>query len=204
MAMSEKVPPESQLSTFIGDILRNDLHTQHEMTVFRSKLEFAGLPVAAKKNIWYATLIERILTVLDRGAIPLEFRDIAVAAVNAASDAHDIRNDVAHELLTQDYTDEAKYRSVLRWAEPPRPLAELEAHGRQILRANWRMRGVWIIAPFWIGGPIEIYDDANNLRSWTRVAMDQIADSTEGIRGTPGESPEPPGGYASMVSPTAH
>jgi hypothetical protein len=80
-------------------------------------------------------------------------------------------------------------------------MEEIEKCADDLRRAMYRMRGVWIIAPHWVGGPIEDDLDVDDMRSWTRVAMGHIADLPGVIQGTPGSAPEPPDGWRSPPIP---
>lgn len=82
----------------------------------------------------------------------------------------------------------------------PRPIAELAECAQALQRATYRLRGAWIIAPYWLGGERDSWATARDLRSWTRVAMGEIADVPGQILGTEGEAPEPPGGWERLVA----
>lgn len=52
----------------------------------------------------------------------------------------------------------------------------------------WRLRGVWIIAPHWLGSGDDgdhRWDDRYDLLSWKRVVMGHIADDRHRVVGTP-------------------
>jgi len=74
-------------------------------------------------------------------------------------------------------------------------MKDLEKCADDLKVATWRLRAVWVIAPHWLGGPTDEWETVESLTSWTRVAMGHIADDPHQVRGTPGKSPEPPGGF---------
>ncbi|MFF1573924.1 hypothetical protein ACFVWR_14350 [Leifsonia sp. NPDC058292] len=184
-----------RLSYLIGEIVRNDVWAESEMRSVWRALHDAHLPVGEmQRNFGY--LVKQVRTALRLPSIPHDFQVLALEVIEATHAVHQMRNTVAHDLLIQDHFDSNLVRS-MRTSAPPRPFAELQAISADLMTMAWRLRGIWVIAPSWIGGASE--DDGNtreSLLSWTRVAMGHIRDDVpNAILGTPGDAPEPPGGY---------
>lgn len=193
--MLDDLDPKYRLSYLIGEAVRNDVWAESEMrSVWRALYE-ARLPVGPVQRD-FGRLIPQLRKTMHLPSVPADFRDLALEVIEATHAAHQKRNAVTHDLLIQDHFDSNLVRS-MRTSAPPRPLVELQAISEELMTLAWRLRGVWVIAPSWFGGISE--DDGQtreSLLSWTRVAMGHIRDDVpNAILGTPGDAPEPPGGY---------
>lgn len=192
--MIDDLDPKYRLSYLVGEIVRNDVGVESEMRMVWRKLHDAGLPIGDLQRD-FGRLLPQVRKTLEHPEVPVDFKAIASDVLEAASKAHQLRNAFAHDQLLQDYFDEDLVRS-MRARTPPRPMTDLQNLADDLLKLTWRTRGVWIIAPPWVGGPLDDFSDRDGLISWTRVAMGHIRDDIpNAIVGTDGESPEPPGGY---------
>lgn len=190
---SADLPEKYQLSYLIGEVVRNDVFAESETRMLWRKLQEAGLLEADKLS--FGRLFSKLRHALASPLVPADFRRIALDVLGEMDAAHKVRNEYAHTIFLH-YPEHGS--ELVRAARPgplPRKLDDIEKGARRLLTATWRMRGVWIIAPFWIGGEADDYESADDLRSWTRVAMGHIADTPGQVIGTPGPAPEPPGGY---------
>lgn len=157
------------------------------------QLQAVGLLDADKFS--YGRLFGKLQQALKSPKVPAEFREIAQSVVRAAKATHNTRNEYAHTLFMHyPEFEEGLVRSG-RPGVQDRTLAAIGGGIEEARAVTWRMRGVWIIAPHWIGGKTDPYETASDLRSWTRVAMGHIADDPRMVVGTLGPSPEPHGGY---------
>ncbi|MGO4535199.1 hypothetical protein [Leifsonia sp. 2MCAF36] len=193
--MLEDLDAKYRLSYLIGEVVRNDVWAESEMRSVWRALHNAQLPIGPMQRN-FGFLIPQVRKTLRLPAVPEPFRKIALEVVEATHAAHQRRNTVAHDLLMQDHFDSNLVRS-MRTSAAPRPLLELHAVSQDLMTMAWRLRGIWVTAPRWLRGPFS--DDGqtrDSLLSWTRVAMGHIrADVPNAIVGTPGDAPEPPGGY---------
>jgi hypothetical protein len=199
MLTLEKVPEEARLSYLIGEIVSWDVWAENEMRTVCGSFDRAGL-TSEPWEVEYGRMIPQLLNAIDASGIPEPFRKLAASVINAAQRAHKRRSRYAHDILIQGRTKPERVLSMIK-RDPPRPLSEFESTADQLRRLTWRLRALHVIAQSWIGpalDPRTDWQDADNLRSWTRVAMDHIADLPFEIRGTPGRCPEPPGGYQSF------
>jgi len=192
--MLDDLYPKYRLSYLIGEIVRNDVWVESEMRMVWKKLRAVGL-LADDLQRDYGRLIKQVRKPLALPETPEPFRTIALEVIDAAQGAHKRRSVLAHDILMVDVVDDSRVRS-LRSLTPTRPLAELAAFSEELKTLAWRTRGLWIIAPQWIGGPLDDYETRDGLPSWTRVAMGHIrTDVPDRILGIAGDTPEPPGGF---------
>ena len=195
----EDVPEEARLSYLIGEIVRWDVWNENEMRMVCATFDRAGV-TAGRWEDDYGRMIPQLLVTIDAVGMPEPFRVLASKVVNAAQRAHQRRNKYAHDILMQDVIRPDKVLSLIKRLSP-RPFAEFESTANELRRLTYQLRALSVIAQSWIGpglDPNHDWQDADLLRSWTRVAMGHIADVPNEIRGTPGKSPEPPGGYQSF------
>jgi hypothetical protein len=109
---------------------------------------------------------------------------------------------MVHDLLVMGWGRNDDVHSAIR-KHPPRPMRELVECGDALRACGYRLRGLYIIAPYWLLTSGDTWDDAAGLRSWTRVAMGHISDVPGSIVGTEGPAPEPPGGWDQIVAAAA-
>jgi hypothetical protein len=107
-----------------------------------------------------------------------------------------------HDLLVMGWGRNEDVHSAIG-KSPPRPMVELVDCANGLRACGHRLRGLYIIAPYWLGSEGDGWDDAAGLRSWTRVAMGHLADMPGLIIGTEGPAPEPPGGWDEIVESAA-
>lgn len=188
-----ELPEKYRLSFLVGEIVRNDVSTENETRMLWRRLQAVGLLDPDKFS--YGRLFGKLRKALASPQVPGAFRSIALDVLSTADAGHKTRNAFAHTIFMHhpkfgdDLVRPARH-GVESWQ-----LSKIEDAARDSLRTSWRMRGVWIIAPYWIGGPTDGYETAELLRSWTRVAMGHIADVPGVIEGTPGPAPEPAESY---------
>jgi hypothetical protein len=187
-----KVPDEYRLSFVVGEIVRNDVFAENETKALHNKLRVAGLTDEHFERD-FGRVLPQVLKILESPRVPEPFRKIAAQVVNKTQRAHAVRRDTVHDALTQMPFELDEIGS--GFGRPSRRLTTLEKCADDLKEVTWRLRAVWVIAPQWIGGPLDGWETAARLRSWTRVAMGHIADLPNEIRGTSGKSPEPPGGF---------
>lgn len=190
----EDLPPAYRLSWAIGEVVRQDVYAEHEMRVLWGALHGAGLGEGEKMPRSYGRLIPQVQSMLEEAEVPAEFGAMALPVIEDTAGAHRYRNEVAHDLLIEVPWGPDDARSAFG-AYPPRPLTEIESVSAGLKTLTWRLRAVRIIAPQWVGGPVESGATEQNYWSWTRVALGHIADNPDRIEGTEGPAPEPPGGY---------
>lgn len=188
-----ELPEKYRLSFLVGEIVRNDVSTENETRMLWRRLQAVGLLDPDKFS--YGRLFGKLRKALASPQVPGAFRSIALDVLSTADAEHKTRNALAHTIFMHhpkfgdDLVRPARH-GVGSWQ-----LSKIEDAARDSLRTSWHMRGVWIIAPYWIGGPTDGYESAESLQSWTRVAMGHIADVPGVIEGTPGPAPEPTEGY---------
>lgn len=201
------LPKEFELSFYLGEIVRNDVYAEHEMRVLWNFLDAAGLRQGLSAGDYkrgrerdFGRLIPQVRKLLSQSAVPPEFRRIALDVIETTHVSHTYRAKLVHDLLVQSPWDGNTVRSAFG-TNPPRSVDELRQCAAELKRSSWRLRGVWIIAPHWVGGPLDVpVDDEGSLRSWTRVAMGHIEDNPHTVIGTQGDCPEPPSGFRSEAS----
>lgn len=198
MVAIEDVPAPLRLSFYLGEVVRNDNHAESELGALYRSFQEAGLAAEPMQRD-FGRLIPQMRKLLGNERVPKPFAGVAIGALDFAGNAHRRRRELVHDLLTQDVLNANQVRS-MRGRRPPRPMSELKNCADDLLTATWRIRGLWITAPYWIGGQVEEGHDASDLRSWTRVAMGHIADHPYATIGTEGEAPEPPGGWRTLAS----
>lgn len=195
---ADELPERFRLSFLLGEVVRNDVYAEHEMRLVWNVLEDAGLGDGLERQRDFGRLIRQVRKMIVRSEVPDTFRTIASDVIEATHQAHLYRRDLVHDLLTECPQPRGVALSVFR-NHSPRPLEEIDRCGDDLKRASWRLRGLWIIAPSWVGGSLDEYRTVADLQSWTRVAMGNIRDDPGVIVGTAGPSPEPPGGYSDGV-----
>ncbi len=201
MLQLSEIPEQARLSYLIGEIVMWDVWAENETRVLCAALDRAGVTAGGWQGD-YGRMIPQLLTAIDEQDIPEPFRELASSVINAALRAHQKRSKYAHDILIPDHAEPEKVRSLIK-RDPPRPLSEFEKTANELRRLTWRLRGLHVIAQSWIGPGLNARTDwqsADDLRSWTRVVMDHIADLPFEIRGTRGKCPEPIGGYQSFGS----
>lgn len=188
--MSADVPPRFELSFLIGEVVRNDVFAESEMRATWWHLHAAGL-VRGEKPGGFGRVIDDVSRALRKPAVPPEFAVIAREVVWETGRQHQLRNALAHDQWIELRWDPGSIRS-MRTTEA-RTLEDLRVCARALLVLTWRLRGVSVIAPWWLDVvPDWERDLVDGLHSWTRVAMGHIADDVSQVRGTPGPAPMPP------------
>ena len=193
-----EVPEEFRLNYYMGEIVISDSFAEHEARVFWNVLHGVGLMVGRRPDM-FGRLLPALEAAVGGPTVPAEFRDIATPLLESARVWHKYRRDLVHDLLVKGWGRGDEVRSALG-KHPPRPMQEIVQCAEELRRASFRLRGLWIIAPYWLNGPRDSWADAESLRSWTRVAMGHIADVPNAIIGTEGPAPEPPGGWEAVVA----
>ena len=186
---AEGVPREFEFSFLVGEVVRNDVFVETETRVLWETLSMAGLAAGALQRD-YGRLLPVVRKAMRSASIPSPLRDIALPVIQAALEAHRERNLLVHDQWITVPWSPGEVRALRR--PKRRQLSELHALSAQLLSLTWRMRGVTIITPAWLGQENEAAD-ANDLHEWTRVAMGHIADDHHRVRGTAGPAPLPPG-----------
>jgi hypothetical protein len=189
--MSDEIPPRFELSFLIGEVVRNDVFAESEMRSLWWVLHRAGL-VRRDEPGTFGRAIDDVLRGLKKPEVPESFRAIALDVVQPTKHQHLARNQLAHDQWIQLRWEPEQLRSM----RAPRSvtLAELRACADALQYLTWRLRGVWIIAQWWLDVvPDWERDLRDDLQSWTRVAMGFIADDPSQVIGTPGPAPLPPG-----------
>lgn len=193
MVAIEDVPVTQRLSFYLGEIVRNDNHAESELHMLWRSFQSAGLTSEPMQRD-FGRLVPQMRKMLKHERVPTPFGEVAEGVLVFTANSHRRRRDLVHDLLAQDFFDANQVRS-MRGDRSSRPMSELRDCADDLIRAAWRIRGLWITAPYWTGGPREEGHDAWGLHSWTRVAMGHIAEHPYAIVGTEGEAPEPPGGW---------
>ena len=197
-SMPTDLPEKYRLSFLVGEIVRNDVFAETEMRTFFYKLNDAGLiNELHQQNL--GRLVSQVRKALNKNDVPVEFRKLALEVVEGLAVQHRLRSSLAHDQwmhLPKVRPD--KVRSMRR-PGTIQPISELEACATELIRLAWRIRGLWIIAPYWLNGDLSDHTSPEDLHSWTRVAMGHIADDPSMTRGTDGEAPHPPGGFPPAI-----
>lgn len=193
MTEAADVPERYRLSYLVGEIVRNDSYAEHEARVLWHRLRAVGLG-AERPLREFGRLLSELRRMMRDDRVPGDFSVIGQGAVDELAAAHRLRASLVHDVLMQVPWRDGQVISAIRRA-PNRPIQDLADCAETLRRGMYRMRGLWIIAPQWVGGVLEEPLDVPDLVSWTRVAMGHIADTLGIIEGTPGDSPIPPGGW---------
>lgn len=198
MPTFDEIPEPLRLNYFVGDIVISDSFTEHEARVLWGELLAVGL-VPGKRPEMFGRLLPNLEDAFKRPEVPDDLRQMALDLLATTRTWHTYRRDLVHDLLTMGWGRGDEVVSALR-KHPPRPMRDLAECARAIRTSGYRLRGLYIIAPYWLGGKVEGWETAEDLRSWTRVAMGHIADVPSVITGTEGHAPEPPGGWDHVVA----
>jgi hypothetical protein len=187
--VTDDVPDRYALSFLIGEVVRNDVGAESEMRMLWWRLRQAGL-VDEKMERDLGRLVKQVRCGLRDPAVPAEFGRIALDVLERTWTAHRLRNELVHDHWVNLPWDATQIRSMR--SASPRQLSDLRACAADLLTLTWRLRGVAVIAPAWLG--TEDHDDDEPLsdddaHSWTRVAMGHIADDPGRVAGTPGPAP---------------
>jgi len=193
-----EVPKEFQLNYYVGDIVISDSFAEHAARVFWHTLGQVGL-VSGGQPEMFGRLLPKLVMAVDAPALPAEFREIAVPLLELAQKWHRYRRDLVHDLLVTGWGEGNDVRSAIG-KHPVRPMSDLIECSEQLRKIGWRLRGLSVIAPYWLNGVHDEWEEADNLRSWTRVAMGHIAERKDVIVGTTGPAPEPPGGWDAIIA----
>ncbi|MDR5699857.1 hypothetical protein [Agromyces aerolatus] len=188
--MSAPLPPEYELSFLVGEVARDDVFVESEARVLWRVLHEAELVGEMQRD--FGRLIPQVRRALHAPSVPEAFRTIAVNVLDATLSAHRERNALVHDQWVSLVWAPGELRSAR--TSRSRQLSDLRECAAALKVLTWRMRGVHVIAPRWLGLVEE--DDvvsAADIRSWTRVAMGHIANDPHRVVGTAGPAPMPPG-----------
>ena len=191
------VPPELALNYYVGKLTIQDSWTEHEARVLWKDLSVCGIV----KGQWareFGRLLPRLEDAFKLPQIPNELRDIALPLLALTRKWHKYRADLVHDMVTTGWGKEGEVQSAI--GNDPRSMDDLIECGETLRICANRLRGLYSIVPWWLGGPTDSWTTADYMRSWTRVAMGHLADVPNSIQGTPGPAPEPPGGWDSLVA----
>jgi len=192
--MPADLPEKYRLSFLVGEIVRNDVFAETEMRTFFYELSRVGLTTEPhQQNL--GRLVGQVRKALNRDAVPIEFRDLALEVVESLAGQHRLRSSLAHDQWMHLQKVRPEEVRSMRRTGTIRPIRELEECAAELIRLAWRIRGLWIIAPYWLNGDLSDHTSPEDLHSWTRVAMGHIADDSTTTQGTVGEAPHPPGGF---------
>lgn len=195
MGMDE-LPEQYRLSWLLGELVRNDTSAEHEARVLWNTLRAAGLGSGEICPRDFGRLLPELRRMVSVESVPNEFSNIATSVIDEVRPAHKLRAVLVHDLLHHGDWTRGRVLSAFN-RHPPQTLESIEQCAALLSRAIARFRGLWITAPQWVGGEIEDFTETTDMQSWTRVAMGHIADIPGIMQGTPGDTPEPPGGWKS-------
>jgi hypothetical protein len=195
----DEVPEPLRLSYLVGEITISDSYTEHEARVLWGVLRGMGLVSGKRWPREFGRLLPLLEDAFAQPEVPDEFRDLVLPLITTTRRWHTYRADLVHDLLATGWGEAGHVQSALS-KNPPRPMTELAECGEALRSCGYRLRGVWIVAPWWLGGKLDSWETPDQLRSWTRVIMGHLADLPNAIIGTEGPSPEPPGGWDALVS----
>ncbi|HTN90948.1 MAG TPA: hypothetical protein VL242_45060 [Sorangium sp.] len=194
----EDIPEALRLNYYVGDIVIGDSFTEHEGRVLWNALRSVGL-VEGDYEQMFGRLLPKLENAFRRPEVPAELSSIALDLLATTRKWHGYRSALVHDLLTIGWGRDDDVLSALG-KHPPRKMREMAECAAALRTCGYRLRGLWIIAPHWLGGAGDEWETAEGLRSWTRVAMGEIADAPHTILGTEGPAPEPPGGWDAIVA----
>lgn len=201
MVKFEDVPKEQRLNYYTGEIVISDSFAEHEARVVWRELERAHL-VSGKQPDMFGRLLPRLRDAFELPQVPNDLREIALELLDTTRKWHQYRRDMVHDLLVMGWGREDDVHSAFR-KHPPRPMREIVDCAMGLRECSYRLRGLWIISPHWLGTAEEVWEDADDLKSWTRVAMGHLADVPGVITGTKGPAPEPHPGWDGIVAMAA-
>jgi|GEM_PF-1780855 len=201
MVRIEDVPEGQRLNYFTGDIVISDSFAEHEARVLWNTLYDVKL-VSGKRPEMFGALLPRLQEAFERPEVPEDIRGIALGLIETTQRWHRYRRDMVHDLLVMGWGRDDDVHSAIG-KHPPRPMLEIVECASALRTCGFRLRGLYIVAPYWLGGKPDGWDNADALRSWTRVAMGHLADVPGSILGTPGDAPEPPGGWDAIIAAAA-
>lgn len=193
-----EVPEELQLNYYLGSIVISDSFAEHEARVFWYVLHSVGL-VSGNRPEMFGRLLPNLEAAMNEPAVPAKFRDIALPLLEWARKWHTYRRDLVHVLPVTGWGKSKDVNSAIG-KHLPGPMSDLIKCSEELRTVSWRLRGTYMIAPYWLNGLHDAWEKADNLRSWTRVAMGHIADEPNSIIGTKGPAPNPPDGWDSIVA----
>jgi len=198
MVKFEDVPEALRLNYYMGEIAISDSFAEHEARVLWNHLFAVGL-VSGKRPKMFGPLLKQLEEAFAKHELPDEYREIGAPLIAMTGEWHRYRSALVHDLLVIGWGRADDVHSAIN-KHPPRPLKELVGCGARLRNASYRLRGLYIVAPWWLGGKLDGWADADDLRSWTRAAMGHLSDEPNVIRGTDGPAPEPPGGWDNVVA----
>lgn len=201
MVKFEDVPKEQRLNYYTGEIVISDSFAEHEARVVWRELERAHL-VSGKQPHMFGRLLPRLRDAFAMPQVPNDLREIALELLDTTRKWDQYRRDLVHDLLVMGWGRTDDVHSAFR-KHSPRPMREIVDCASGLRECSYRLRGLWIISPHWLGTAQEVWEEADDLRSWTRVAMGHLADVPGVIMGTKGPAPEPPPGWDGIVAAAA-
>lgn len=198
MVKFDDVPEELRLNYYTGEIVISDSFAEHEARVVWRELHRAHL-VPEKQPDMFGRLLPSLRDTFELPRVPIDLREIAVELIDTTRKWHQYRRDMVHDLLLTGWGRTDDVHSAFR-KHPPRPMLEIVQCAVGPRECSYRLRGLWIITPHWLGTAEDVWDEADDLRSWTRVAMGHLADLPGMIVGTEGPAPEPAPGWDQIVA----
>lgn len=198
MVELEDVPEALRLNYFVGEIVITDSFAEHEARVLWKELHDAQL-VSGRRPEPFGRLLPALLEAFQQPSVPADLGEIAAGLLTTTQMWHRYRRDIVHDLPVMNWGRTGDVYSAIS-KHPPRPMSEIARCAVELRTCGYRLRGLYIIAPPWLGQLGDVWDDAAGLRSWTRVAMGHVADVPHTIVGTEGPAPEPPGGWDQVVA----
>ena len=184
--------PEDQLTYWIGNIIRNDVFAEDEARLTWYTLAGPG-PANRLIDRDLARVLDQCRKMIASPSIHDDIRKIASGAFDATARAHRTRSELAHDRWMHDLFGG---NMVLRLREPrtpdaikKRPLSDFKKCSEDLLMAGWRMRGLRIVLPQWLGQPSEFRESPERIISWTRIATGHFKFENESIKAIRGKVP---------------
>ncbi|GAA1951253.1 hypothetical protein [Microbacterium deminutum] len=178
--------PDERLTYLIGDIVRADVLLEGESGVVLGVVARESPIPPAKAPGDLANLLEAIKDTL-RGVELADFpREMARHATIAAIAAHKARNGAVHDRWMHHWGEGERWTPVAMLTTRPSPVEatpqNLDSFLKcrdDLIRAAWRMRGVGLVLPMWLGVPTFLDHVAEHVaRRWTAVALGYFSVST--------------------------
>lgn len=188
LAQVASLAPDVQLTWALGDIVRNDAFAEGE-----AKALFLALSTGpAEPQRDFSRVLKDCRRLATDVPLPDFLRTLCFEVMSGASDAHRLRNDLAHDRWMHVPTArEAAWSSApLTPAKHPRPtrrtLQEFTGCSAALNRVGWRLRALRLLVPSWLGGPDEFEYAPDGRARWTAIARGAFTYGDGGLR-VPGE-----------------
>jgi hypothetical protein len=145
-----EVPAEYRLNYYIGEIVISDSFAEHESRLFWNALHDVKL-ASGKRPKMFGRLLPALEEAIAGPTVATEFRDIATPLLESTRVWHKYRRDLVHDLLVKGWGKGDDVHSAIG-KNPPRPMPEIIQCAKELRQASYRLRGLWIIAPYWLHG----------------------------------------------------